>query len=445
MNDPSPSGAAANSAPGDVADGRKLRIASWTLYDWANSAFTTIIVTFVYSTYFASSFVGGDRGDTYWARAVAISAVIVALLSPLMGAMADKGGRRRAYLMVSTFICVAGTAALAFVSPSMDHAVLIALGIFIIANVAFEVGGVFYNSFLPDVAPPGKIGTISGLGWGVGYTAGIVGMILALLAFVGFGGNDAWLGLSTDEGWNIRAVNLLVAGWFLLFSIPMFLFVKDGRSSTSRVRFSEAFGEVRATLRKIREYKEVVKFLLARLVYNDGLVTIFAFGGIYARTTFGFTIEDVIVFGIVLNVVAGLGAFLFGFIDDRVGGKKTVMISLMALASSAILGVFAPTATWFWVAGIGIGLFAGPNQAASRSLMGRFVPANHQAEFFGFFQFSGKITAFMGPILFGELSNIFGNQRPAVAAVVVLFLIGGLLLRTVNEQEGIRAAEAASA
>jgi UMF1 family MFS transporter len=225
----------------------------------------------------------------------------------------------------------------------------------------------------------------------------------------------------------------------------MFLFVKDANPGKGRVRVGQAFQELRVTFGKIRKFKEMVKLLVARLVYNDGLVTIFAMGGIYAQGTFDFTMEDVIVFGIVLNVVAGLGAFLFGFIDDRVGGKKTVMISLAALAVATMVGVFAPNRTWFWVAGIGIGMFAGPNQAASRSLMGRFVPANHQAEFFGFFQFSGKITAFMGPILFGELSNIFGNQRPAVASVVVLFLIGGLILRTVNEKEGIRAAEAASA
>jgi len=294
------------------------------------------------------------------------------------------------------------------------------------------------------VAPPGKIVRISWLGWVIGYTSGIVSMLLALMAFVGFGGGDAWLGLSTEEGWNIRAVNLLVAGWFLLFSIPMFLFVKDRKIGAGRVRVGQAFGELKETFRKIREYREVVKFLLARLVYNDGLVTIFALGGIYAQETFDFTMEEVIVFGIVLNIVAGLGAFVFGFIDDRVGGKKTVMFSLGALAAAAILGVFAPTRGWFWVAGIGIGMFAGPNQAASRSLMGRFVPANHQAEFFGFFQFSGKITAFMGPILFAEVSRLFGSQRPAVGTVVLLFLVGGLILRTVDERAGVKAAEAAS-
>ncbi len=240
-------------------------------------------------------------------------------------------------------------------------------------------------------------------------------------------------------------MNLLVAGWFLLFSIPMFLFVKDGGAPKRAVRVREAFGELRTTLRELRKFREIVKFLVARLVYNDGLVTVFAFGGIYAQGTFGFDMYEVIVFGIVLNVVAGLGAFLFGFIDDRVGGKKTVMISLVALSAATLLGVFAPNRTWFWVAGIGIGMFAGPNQAASRSLMGRFVPHQRQAEFFGFFQFSGKITAFMGPLLLGFVSELFGSQRPGVGTVAILFLIGGIILKSVNESEGIRAAEEGSA
>jgi UMF1 family MFS transporter len=149
---------------------------------------------------------------------------------------------------------------------------------------------------------------------------------------------------------------------------------------------------------------------------------------------------QVIVFGIVLNVVAGVGAISFGFVDDRLGGKKTVMISLLALSASAIVVVLAGNRLWFWVGGIGLAMFAGPNQAASRSLMGRFVPDHRQAEFFGFFQFSGKITSFMGPLLFAEISRLFGNQRPAVGALLILFLIGGLILRTVNETEGIRAA-----
>ncbi len=434
--------AAGSAAP---VRGQTRRIVSWTLYDWANSAFTTIVVTFVYSTYFTRAFAPDEvTGTAYWSRAVSLSAVLIALLSPVVGAMADRGGRRRSFLLVSTLVCVAGTAALAFIAPGLPHAALLALAVFVVANVAFEVGGVFYNSFLPVIAPPGRIGMLSGLGWGVGYTAGIVSMLLALFAFVGFGDTDPWIPLSTEEGFNVRAVNLMVAGWFLLFSIPMFLFVKDQEGPHPGISVGAAIAEIRNTFRALGRYREMGKFLLARLIYNDGLVTIFAFGGIYAQGTFGFDLADVIMFGVVLNVVAGLGAFFFGFVDDRLGGKRTVLISLAALACASALAVWAPDRGWFWVAGILVGVFAGPNQAASRSLMGRFVPAHQQAEFFGFFAFSGKITSFGGPLLLGTAAAASGSQRVGVATVVLFFLVGGVLLGMVKESEGIRAAMEAS-
>jgi UMF1 family MFS transporter len=175
------------------------------------------------------------------------------------------------------------------------------------------------------------------------------------------------------------------------------------------------------------------------------LVTVFSFGGIYAQGTFDFTLSEVIVFGIVLNIVAGLSALLFGFMDDRLGGKNTVLVSIVGLTAAALVGVLAPNRLWFWVAGIGIGMFVGPNQAASRSLMGRFVPEHQQAEFFGFYQFTGKITAFAGPLLLGLVATAFNSQRPGVARVVLFFLVGGVLLARVDEGAGIRAAREESA
>lgn len=174
------------------------------------------------------------------------------------------------------------------------------------------------------------------------------------------------------------------------------------------------------------------------MIYNDGLVTIFAFGGIYAAGTFGMALPEVILFGIALNVAAGLGALGFGFIDDKVGGKPTIMVSIVALLAATIIAVLAPTKAWFWVAGIAIGIFVGPNQSASRSLMGRFTPEKHQAEFFGFYTLSGKITSFMGPIMLGTVTAMFQNQRAGVATVLLFFLAGGLALLLVDEQKGIR-------
>ncbi len=426
------------------ASGQTRRIAAWASYDWANSAFTTIVVTFVYSAFFARGMVGDEvLGLVYWSRAISVSAVIIAALSPVLGAMADRGGMRRRFLVVSTLVCVVFTALLAFVAPGGTGAVLLALTLFVVANVAFEIGGVFYNAFLPVVAPPDKVGTVSGIGWGVGYTAGIVSMILALLAFTGIpGGAGPWLHLSTEGGFNVRAVNLLVAGWFLVFSVPMFLVVRDEEPSRPGVGARAAVQELRRTLRDIRRYRELAKFLLARLIYNDGLGTIFGFIGIFAVTVFGWDTSRVLIFGIAANVTAGLGAFGFGFLDDRVGGKKTILISVVALTLGVVVGVMTHSERWFWIAGLAAAVFAGPNQAASRSLMARFTPPHRQAEFFGFFAFSGKVTTFAGPLLLGFVAELSHNPRLGMGTIALFFIVGGLLLVSVDEAEGIRVAKA---
>ncbi len=426
-------------APQSPSIDRKT-IWSWCLYDWANSAFTTLVVTFVYATYFTQTFAADENiGTQLWSRGIVISSLFIAILAPILGAVADRGGSRKRYLAISTLICVAATVALTFVSPNQNAAVIIALTIFVIGNVAFEVGMVFYNSFLPAIAPQEQIGRISGYGWGLGYAGGLIALVLGLVGFVGLGG-DGLLGLSTENGFNIRATNLLVAGWFLLFSLPMLLLVRDGKSATGPVNIRGAISDLAQTFRQIRQYREVVKFLIARLIYNDGLITIFAFGGIYAAGTFDMSFQDVIMFAIVINVGAGLGAAIFGFFDDKAGGKVTVLLSIVALAASALLAAVAPSRLFLWIAGIGIGVFAGPNQAASRSLMARFVPERHQVEFFGFFAFSGKATAFLGPLLLGTLTASFG-QRVGVASVLIFFAVGGGLLMLVDEKKGIEAAQ----
>ena len=413
--------------------GARTRVASWCLYDWANSAFNTLVVTFVYSTYFAQTFATDPgQGTLLWSRGITISAIVIAVLAPFAGALADRGDRRRC-LVVCTLTCVGMTAALAFVSPTYAYAVPVALAVFVVANVAFELGLVFYNAFLPGFAPLERLGRVSGYGWALGYAGGLVCLALALPMATS---DTPLFGLSTVDGFNIRATNLLVAGWFLLFSVPIFLFVRDEEVGHTGLDVRTAFRDLRRTTAHLRRHREVMRFLVARLVYNDGLVTIFAFGGIYAAGTFGFTIDEVIVFGIVLNVVAGIGAWLFGHVDDRVGGKTTIAVSLVFLTAATAIAAVAPTRAWFWVAGCMIGFFLGPNQSASRSLMSRFVPREHEAEFFGFFAFSGKITAFMGPWLLGELSGSYG-QRFGVASVLIFFVVGGILLWRVDEDRGI--------
>ncbi|HSH14257.1 MAG TPA: MFS transporter, partial [Desulfurivibrionaceae bacterium] len=298
---------------------------------------------------------------------------------------------------------------------------------------------VFYNGFLPELAPPGKIGSVSGYGWGLGYVGGLAAMFLAMTTMVN--PETPWFGLSRELGQNIRATNLLVAAWFGLFSLPFFLLVKEPRPRPARLfQPREVFTRLAATFREIRRYRQIFQFLLARLLYNDGLITIFAFGGIYAAGTFGFSFPEIMLFGIVLNIMAGLGAFAFGFCDDRLGGKATVLISLGGLFCASVLALTATAKPWFWLAGVLVGIFSGPNQSASRSLLARLTPLSKENEFFGFFAFSGKFTAFLGPLALGILTGIFQSQRAGMAVVLVLFAAGGLLLWPVDEEGGRLAA-----
>lgn len=431
---------------------------SWCLYDFGNSAFTTLIVTFIYATYFTDLMAESNtRGTWLWSLAVSLTAVVVAILSPILGAIADQGGYRKRFLFLTTAIAVVSSAMLFFPLP---HATTMELGLpsqalnalfwFVLGNIAFELGGVFYNAFLPDIAPPDRIGRISGYGWGLGYVGGLICMVIALVGFVNV--DAPWFGFSTDAYENIRATNLLVAVWFAVFAIPIFLWVPETKPMNPEKggHIRRALKQVRQTFYEVRKYRVLVRFLVARLFYNDGLVTIFAMGAVYAVGTLDFTTSEIIIFGIVLNVMAGLGALGFGFIDDRLGGKQTIMYSLYGLAIACLIAVFAPNKEIFWVAGIMVGIFAGPNQSASRSLMGRFVPPEKENEFFGFFAFSGKLTAFLGPFLFGLLTQIadslfemlnteqlFAPQRAGITVVFILFAIGFYILRDVNEKEGI--------
>jgi UMF1 family MFS transporter len=419
--------------------GDRRAIWSWALYDFANSPFSTLVVTFVFGTYFTQAIASDPiTGTTLWSRAMTITALIVAICSPVLGALADRGGYRKAFVLVFTLICVVATIALYGVLPGQ---VLAALVLVVIANIAFEFASVFYNAFLSDIAPPERIGRVSGLGWGLGYIGGLLALGVALVTLVQ--PETPWFGFSRDAGENIRATNLLVAAWFLVFSIPLMIWVKEDRSQVSKAGqiLVDTAKQLTGTFDAIRRYRQIVRFLIARLIFNDGLVTIFAFGGIYAAETFGFSLEEVLIFGIVLNVAAGSGALLMGHLDDWIGGKRTVVLSLIGLIVATLLAVFATTRLWFWVAGIIIGIFVGPNQAASRSLMGRFVPPRFENEFFGFFAFSGKLTAFMGPFLLGVLTQWAGSQRVGVAAVLGFFVVGLALMLTVDEEEGIRAAD----
>jgi UMF1 family MFS transporter len=411
---------------------------SWAFYDFANSPFTTLVITFVYGTYFTQAIAADPiSGTALWSRAMTVTALVVAICSPILGALADRGGFRKLFVLVFTFICVGATICLYWVLPGQIFA---ALALVVIANIGYEFASVFYNAFLPEIAPAERIGRVSGFGWGLGYIGGLLALVLALVLFVL--PETPWFGFSKEAGENIRATNLLVAVWFVVFSLPLFLWVSEDRSGVSPAGriLADTSKQLRLTFQHIRRYRQVVRFLIARLIYNDGLVTIFAFGGIYAAETFGFSFQEVLVLGITLNIAAGSGAWALGHLDDILGGKRTIIISLVGLIVATVVAVFATSKASFWVAGILIGLFVGPNQAASRSLMARFVPLKFENEFFGFFAFSGKLTAFMGPFLLGVLTASTGSQRVGVAAVLAFFVVGLVLMISVDEREAIATA-----
>ena len=319
-----------SSGPGPCMTGRTLRSGRWSRH------------SFIRPTSRRRWRPDEVTGTLWWSRAVATSGILTALLSPILGAAADRAGAHKRFLATTTTLCICATTLLAFVRPSLPNAAMIALGLYVIADLCFETGYVFYNAFLPRIASPERIGRVSGYGWGLGYVGGLVCMGIALVGFVR--PEVPWFGISTVEGFNIRATNLLVAAWFGLFSLPLFLFVPDRRTTNVRLDVRGSIRELGATLREIARYREIVKFLIARLVFNDGLVTVFAFGGIYAAGTFGMSLSEVIAFGVVLNVAAGAGAVAFGFLDDKIGGKKTIMVTLVALAMATAMAVWAPTA-----------------------------------------------------------------------------------------------------
>ena len=415
------------------------------MYDFANQPFTTIILTFVYSTFFTDFIASNpEKGAVLWGRAVTICSIIIAVLSPIMGAIADSGGYRKVFLIFWTWVCVFFSFLLYF---PLQGQVFEALLFFCIANIGFEMGGIYLNAYLPEIAPKEKIGRISGYGWSLGYIGGLLALGISFIIFIQ--PENAYIPFSNyllnkDTGQHIRIINIFIALWFLIFSIPTFLFVKD-TNQYKKINFSligNSFKKLISTFNDIKKYKNIVKFLGARLIYNDALITIFAFGGIYAKRVFDFTFNDIFLFGIVLNITAGIGAFLLGFLDDIIGGKKTIQISNLGFVLACLIAAIAPSIdnfiinseSLFWIAGILIGICSGPNQAASRSLMGRMIPENKENEFYGFYAFSGKATSFLGPFLFTLIVSITNDLRYGIAMIAILFVIGFFLMNLVKEE-----------
>lgn len=410
---------------------------AWAVYDWANSAFPTVIQTFVFAAYFTRQIAANETvGSNQWGNTISLAGLIIALLGPVLGSIADQGRRRKPWIAVFTVLCVVATGLLWFIEPHTSFLIpaLILVGI---GTVASEFAFIFYNAMLPDLVNNRQMGRWSGWGWGLGYAGGLACLIVSLFVFVQ--ADSPPFGLDPNAAEHVRATFVLVAVWYLLFAIPLFIWTPDVRGTGMGMKkaVTQGLQQLRNSISNVRNYSNILKFLFARMFYMDGLTTIFSFGGIYAAGTFNMSEEQVIMFGIALNVMAGLGAFLFSWIDDRRGSKFTILSSLGGLLIPTILILFVTSNQWFWILGMFLGIFVGPVQAASRTFMGRLAPAEIRNEMFGLFALSGKITSFLGPLLVGWLTYWAGSQRVGMSAIVLFLLMGFILLLSVKERSDL--------
>lgn len=401
----------------------------WAFYDWANSPYTTLVVTFVFPAYFASAVVGDPvRGQELWGYAMGLSGLLVALTAPVLGAVADAAGRRKPWIAVFTLLCALGAAGLWFVAPSAAW-IPLALVLVVVGNWGYEAAGVFYNAMLPGLAPPQALGRLSGWAWGFGYAGGLAALVLALAVFV----MPAAPLLPKADAANIRALGPLTALWLGLFSLPLFLWVPDhGQGVPVGGRLRAALASLGRSLRELRGMGPVGRFLLANMLYGDGLSTLFAMGGVYVAGAYGFSLTEVLSFGVLLNVTAGLGAAGFAWMDDRAGSKATVMAALVGLLVAGAAVLVAPSRAWVWAAGAVIGIFVGPAQAASRTFLARLAPPGRVNELFGLYALSGKATSFIGPWAVGMVTAATGSQTAGMAVILALFAAGLGILASVR-------------
>jgi MFS transporter, UMF1 family len=400
-------------------------ILAWYIYDWAIAPYAVLVLTFIFATYFAAM-VAPDKitGTQAWGWAITGSTLVIAVASPLLGAAIDHSGRRKPWLAAFTLLCVAATAGLWWIAPS-PALMLPALLLVGLSNIGFGLSNVAYNAMLPLVAPPERLGLVSGIGWSVGYFGGLACLGLALAIVLP---RPPPFGLDPASAETVRATMPLTALWFALFALPLFFVVPDGtRRDRREGGAGSSLGELAETVRLIWREKRLLRFLAANMLYIDGLNTIFAFGGIYAAGSFEMSVEQVLMFGIAMNLTAGLGAALFGLIEDRLSAHRTIFLSLILLLGLGATILLVRSAVLFWAAALALGLFVGPVQSASRSRLVQLAPPGMTARLFGFLALSGRATAFIAPAALALVTGLADSQRAGMATILP-FLAGGLVL-----------------
>ncbi len=454
---------------GAEPDAGPLALFGWVLFDWATQPFYTLVVTFLFAPYFVNGFIGDPAlGSTLWAYATGAAELIAALLAPVLGAIADAGLARKPWIAGFSVLLVLGLCGLWLAIPGRTDLAPLVLISFGLATIGAELATVFNNALMPGLVSARRLGTLSGIGWATGYVGGLVSLaLIAGLIVADPSTGKTLLGLqpiipldpATREG--DRLIGPFSALWYLIFVLPLFLFTSD------RPAKSRPSAPVKAGLAQLargakdlyRHHRQIALFLLARVLYADGLGAVFAFGGIYAASVFGWRASELGLFGIILTIAGTVGASFGGVLDDRLGSKRVIVwtLCLFILAAIGVLSVdgdhvlfllpveprlpgsgpFASPGEQVYLAfAILIGVASGPIQSSSRTLLARLCPADKTTEFFGFFSFSGKITAFAAPLAIGAITAATGSQQLGIATSLVFLLAGLALLQRVQPPAG---------
>ncbi len=418
---------------------------AWAMYDFANSGYTTVVLTAVFNAYFVGVVAGGDEGRSasatfLWTLSMAITNLLVLLSAPVLGAIADQGARKKRFLLTTTIACAAGTAGLGWVGPGD-----IALGmvLVIVSSFMFATGEDLIAAFLPEIAGQKDAGKISGYGWSLGYLGGLLVLGLCLWYI-------SWArGQGQQAPQYVPVTMWITAAAFILSSIPTFVWLRERAPAhrlapgQSYLRFG--FERVGQTLRHARRYRDLFRFLTALAVYYCGINAVIVLTAIYVEQVMGFSTEETILMILVVNVTAAIGAFGFGFLQDRMGSVRTLALSLTLWTAALVFAYLTHSRTWFWVVANMVGIALGSSQSAGRALIGLFSPPDRAAEFFGLWGLAGKLAAVVGTLTYGAITFLTqGNQRLALLCTAVFFVAGLALLATVDEQRGRSAATAAS-
>lgn len=422
------------SAPTASSPPSRREIFGWAMFDFANSSYTTVIVTVAFGVYFTRLVAPAGQGDALWSWGIALGNLFVLLLSPIVGAIADDSGRKKLFLFFTYALCICGTAALWFAVPGRAG---LALTLFVISFIGFSFGENLAGSFLPEISTPANIGKISGLGWGLGYFGGLASLALVYPLLKG----DFVL----ENLESLRLAWVVVALFFLLAALPTFLFLRERAprgTSTVLQYVRDGFLRLGETARSARHFSELVRFLCVFFLYSAGLTSVIAFAGIFAANTLGFTSKELFLLFILLQISSAGGALSFGAIQDRLGAPRTIQITLGLWVLVCVGAYLVHTKGAFWGVALCAGLGIGSLQSASRALVGLFAPPEKSAEFFGLWGLAGKAAYMVGPLLFGLISSGTGSQRVAMLSTAAFFVLGLIGMGFINERRGLAAAQA---